>query len=363
MAEIVLGIGTSHSPMLNQPADIWPEHAKFDLKSRELAFPPSGNVLSYETALERADPAVATLIKQERFDEQHARCQAAIAKLAESMKAANPDVVVIISDDQDELFFEDNMPMFSVYWGDTVRTYKRNPPETAPIASRSAAWGFGDDLEIPVRSDLGRHIVDHMVQNDFDVSHFTYFKEQYGGKVVRRYPTEDGETDHARETQPRRMGLPHGYGFVVKRIMENNPIPLVPIFQNTCYPPNQPTPRRCYAFGKEIAKAIASWEPADGSAKPLRVAVVASGGLSHFTVDEEMDLMVLNGLEKNDAETLQSIPRNRLHSAASEALNWVTLGGVMSDTNLPHERLDYLPVYRTPAATGGGWAFVQWTEK
>src|SRR5690606_18834700 len=129
------------------------------------------------------------------------------------------------------------------------------------------------------------------------------------------------------------------------------------IFQNTCYPPNQPTARRCFAFGQEIRRAIESWD------QDLRVAVVASGGLSHFTVDEEMDNMVLSGLEKNDPETLQSIPRNRLHSAASEALNWVTLGGVMSETGLTFEKLDYVPVYRTPAATGGGWAFVRWTQE
>ena len=72
--------------------------------------------------------------------------------------------------------------------------------------------------------------------------------------------------------------------------------------------------------------------------------------------------MVLDGLQKNDAETLQSIPRHRLHSAASEILNWVTLGGVMSELGLKYEEVDYVPVYRTPAATGGGWAFSQWTS-
>jgi hypothetical protein len=91
------------------------------------------------------------------------------------------------------------------------------------------------------------------------------------------------------------------------------------------------------------------------------VAVVASGGLSHFTVDEETDRMLLGGLERNDAETLQSIPRHRLHSAASEILNWVTVGGVMNELDLHYEQIDYVPVYRSPAGTGGGWAFVRWT--
>ena len=126
------------------------------------------------------------------------------------------------------------------------------------------------------------------------------------------------------------------------------------MFQNTCYPPNQPTPRRSFATGQAIATAVREWK------EPARVAVIASGGLSHFVVDEELDRMVLGALETKDDKALQTIPRNRLHSAASEALNWVAVGGAMHDTSLKMELLAYVPVYRSPAATGGGWAFARW---
>jgi hypothetical protein len=106
--------------------------------------------------------------------------------------------------------------------------------------------------------------------------------------------------------------------------------------------------------GEAIASAVREW------GEPARVAIVASGGLSHFVVDEELDRMVLDGLAHNDAKALQAIPRHRLHSAASEALNWVALGGAMHDTALTMELLAYVPVYRSPAATGGGWAFARW---
>jgi 3-O-methylgallate 3,4-dioxygenase len=88
--------------------------------------------------------------------------------------------------------------------------------------------------------------------------------------------------------------------------------------------------------------------------------VVASGGMSHFVVDEEMDWMVLDALKTKDAEALQSIPRERLYSAASETQNWIALGGVLQDTDLEMEIVEYVPVYRTPAATGGGWGFARW---
>ena len=42
------------------------------------------------------------------------------------------------------------------------------------------------------------------------------------------------------------------------------------------------------------------------------------------------------------------------------AEEWVALGGAMHDTSLKMELLAYVPVYRTPAATGGGWAFARW---
>src|SRR5437867_13167643 len=125
-------------------------------------------------------------------------------------------------------------------------------------------------------------------------------------------------------------------------------------YSNTCYLPNQPTPRRCVALGEAIASAVTEWT------EPATVAIVASGGLSHFVVDEELDRTLLGALERNDLAALGSIPRHRLHSAGSEARNWVTLGGAMHRVNLKMELLDYVPVYRTPAATGGGWAFVRW---
>ncbi|MBV9543601.1 MAG: hypothetical protein JOY61_04425, partial [Chloroflexi bacterium] len=109
-----------------------------------------------------------------------------------------------------------------------------------------------------------------------------------------------------------------------------------------------------YALGRAIASAVRAWP------ERARVAVIASGGLSHFVVDEELDRMLLGALEKKDAATLQNLPRERLFSATSESLNWVAVGGAMESSALKMELVDYVPVYRTPANTGGGWAFARW---
>jgi hypothetical protein len=136
-----------------------------------------------------------------------------------------------------------------------------------------------------------------MSDHDFDVAHFNQLVKSYGGQVQRRYPTRTGETDFVRTTPEHEQGLPHGFAFIVKRLFDNKPGPILPVFQNTCYPPNQPTPKRSYQFGQAIAQAVKEWE------QPARVAIAASGGLSHFVVDEEFDRCLLKALRTQRTPT------------------------------------------------------------
>ncbi len=86
--------------------------------------------------------------------------------------------------------------------------------------------------------------------------------------------------------------------------------------------------------------------------------MVASGGLSHFLVDEEIDQMAIKGMREKDADLLASMPRYRLNSGNSEILNWVTAAGALE--HLEMDLVDYVPVYRSPAGSGGGWGFAIW---
>ncbi len=358
MAKIVLGAGTSHSPMLALNAEQWPRYAQGDLRHQELVFPPEGWAMPYDEGLAKVPTAIRERpMTEEAFQPQVDACQRGIAELAKTFAEVNPDITIIVSDDQDEWFFEDNMPTFSVFWGDSVPIKPRSLSAgfRDPDIMESIAKGYGDvEVDVPVASDLGRHVIEYMIAHDFDVSHFTYLKENYGGSVARRYPKEHGELDSVRNTEPRAQGLPHGFSFVVKRLFDNEPRTILPVFENTCYPPNQPTPKRSYEFGRAIAAAVRAWD------SEKTVAIIASGGLSHFVVDEWLDRTVLEALEKKDAETLMTIPRNHLYSAASETQNWIVVGGAMEDTDLDFETIEYVPVYRTPAGTGGGWAFGRW---
>ncbi len=61
------------------------------------------------------------------------------------------------------------------------------------------------------------------------------------------------------------MGEGHAFGFVHKRLMPRAVVPIVPVMVNTYYPPNQPSPRRCYRLGQAFAAAVKSF-PEDARA-------------------------------------------------------------------------------------------------
>jgi 3-O-methylgallate 3,4-dioxygenase len=135
--------------------------------------------------------------------------------------------------------------------------------------------------------------------------------------------------------------------------MNGAPIPVVPVFLNTYYPPNQPSPRRCYRLGQVVREAVESYP------EPLRIGVVASGGLSHFTVDEALDGEVIRALRDKDARALEELPRDKLNSGSSEIRNWICAAGALEHLNLRWVR--YFPGYRTPAGTGTGLCFASWS--
>ena len=126
----------------------------------------------------------------------------------------------------------------------------------------------------------------------------------------------------------------------------------MPILQNTYYPPNQPLPNRCFNFGQTIREAIESWE------SDARVCVLASGGLTHFVVDENLDRAIIRAFEEKDAEYLRTIPPELLNSGNSEIRNWITVAGMLQDKDM--KLVDYVPCYRSPASTGCAMAFAYW---
>jgi aromatic ring-opening dioxygenase catalytic subunit (LigB family) len=151
---------------------------------------------------------------------------------------------------------------------------------------------------------------------------------------------------------PPGKGEGHAFAFVRKRLMEDQTLPVVPVLINTYFPPNQPTPRRCYALGQAIREAVESYE------SEARIGIVGSGGLSHFVVDEALDRGVIDAIARKDAAALQSLPRKKLNSGSSEIRMWICAAGAAEHLEPKWSR--YVPGYRTPAGSGTGLGFVLW---
>jgi len=154
-------------------------------------------------------------------------------------------------------------------------------------------------------------------------------------------------------TQPETRSLGHAWTFIRRRVVKDWNLRLVPVFLNTYFEPNRPTPVRCVALGEAIAAAIASY-PED-----LRVGIVASGGLSHFVIDEALDHRILEAFKSGNTAALASEPAAQFTSGTSEVLNWITVGSALREFDF--ELIDYLPAYRSLAGTGCGFAFGVWT--
>lgn len=329
MAEIVLGLASSHSPQLSTPPEMWLAYGAGDKNHTEL-WAADGKPYSFEELLETVDrAAIEKELTSDKLESRYNSCQKGIAALGETLSKTSPDVIVMIGDDQLELFTDDNMPAVLVYWGDTIRNMPPNIPESAPPHRKANAWGWFADREIdyPVAADLGKHLIESLIDQDFDVAH------------SRRLRTGHG------------MG--HAFGYLYQRVLCQSPIPTLPIMVNTYYPPNQVPPKRCYELGRAVRSAVESW---GGSA---RVAVIASGGMSHFVIDEDLDHQVIRDLKDRDTDSLFSIPREKLNSGNSEIRNWMAAAGAVEhlDMNL----IDYVPCYRSPAGTGCAMGFAQWT--
>lgn len=329
MAHLVLGIGTSHSPLLASPPEDYAKHAEIDAKGRRL-LDKMGRPCTYGDLLAAADPAIAGQIRPEVLAARAAQCNAALERVADAIADAALDALIIVGDDQHEQFFDDNMPSILVYWGEAIENRTLPLPETAPAFWKKARSQYHETSAArayPVDSRLGLHLIENLRERDFDISH------------SRRLTREHGEG--------------HAFGFVHRRLMRDRPVPIVPVVLNTYFPPNQPRPQRCYRLGEVIAEAVQSW-PGDA-----RVGIVASGGLSHFTVDEELDQLVLTACRQRDGKALSSIPEARLNSGSSEIRNWIATAGAVN--GLAVRWHEYVPCYRSPAGTGCGMGFAVWS--
>lgn len=332
MARLVAAFGASHSIMLVAQREDWMHGFRVIDQKNAHYIDRHGEATDYAALLAAAPPGAEALQTPELLSRRYDEAQAAMDRLREAIAAARLDVLLVVGDDQTELFRTTNNPAIAIYHGATLRNTVREPAQPQDSWVKTARmWRHEPevDRDYPVHGALAAWLTRQLCDRDFDIT------------------AMDGLTPGQSEG--------HAFQFVHRRLMDEptrSALPVVPVILNTFDPPNQPTPRRCVALGEALRSLLPQW-PED-----LRVGVIASGGLSHFVVDEVLDGEVLDALHRKDLAALAALDPRRLQAGSSEIRNWIVVAALARDLEL--DAVDYIPCYRSPALSGTGLAFARW---
>lgn len=334
MAKIVGGIATSHGPMLATPPDMW--HLRGNADRRNLSHWFQGQQLDYAALLQQRAPGFAEQVTAPAMAANFERCQRALDQLAAHFAACQPDLVLILGNDQREVFQEDLTPAFTVFTGNAIENIPLSEEAVARLPPGIAIAEEGhcppNGATYPGAQAHANAVVASLVAQEFDIA------------TSERLPGQPG----------RQSGIPHAFGYVYRRIMRDTAPASIPLFINVGVGLNRPTAKRCLALGHALTHAIAAL-PGE-----LNVAVIASGGLTHFCIDEALDQRVINALQSRDEAALSAIPEVMFNGNTSEIKSWLPLAALMNDAALAMQLVDYVPCYRTEAGTGNAMGFAVW---
>jgi len=210
------------------------------------------------------------------------RVHAAFARVRQRLEALRVDAIAIVAGDHVEAFFLDAVPALAVY------------------AGRDCAGRFGPyEYRFPIHEPLARAIVEQGIERGFDLLYSQGARLDYAFYVPLHFT------------------------------MPAPPVPIVPLHVNVYLPP-QPLPRRCYDWGVGLGAIL--------RARPERVALMASGGMSHYpgtdryaSPDFDGDRALLERMEAGRGAELAALTGAELDKAGNvELRTWLTVLGAVS---------------------------------
>ncbi len=307
---LVLGLASSHAPSMFAPAEKW--QAIYDFLAADVPQPPQA---------ERETPEVI----RGYID----RIQTGFQTLRKQLETVKPDALIIVGDDQNEVFGPAFNASLAVFTGAAVTGTLNVAFLGEPLAENHVA--------LRCNRDLARALLKGLVEHGFDPAWMDEL-------VPLSRPT---------------AGIGHAFSRPAQAVGAIGlDIPIIPLFLNAYHPP-LPSARRCYALGQAIQDTFAS--------RPERVAIYASGGLSHDPrgpragwVDEPLDRWVLDRLQAGDGESLANLytfDSDTMRSGTGEIRAWITVAGACEGQ--PATVVDYIPARQS--VTGLGFAY--WPER
>jgi len=319
MATITYAVGSSHGPTNRTPPEEWMRLGAGDKNDPRFDF---------EDHLAKVRPGMEAELTLEKRQERGAALLAALASLRESVAAAKIDVMVVVSNAH-RIWPDDSQAVFGVMRSEAFPVTVPNNEPFNP-GDRFKERGSRPKPQTTQKAGhpaLANHLISGLIEGGFDVA------------------CKDG----LREGE----AIDEAFAFVYDLLPKGSGTPVVP-FMLSRYLPYQASAARCVALGKALRETIESWD------SPLRIGLMASGGLSHQVIDEELDARVIAGLTRGDLADLADLPRGQLNGAPGtpEILNWVTVAAAMAPTNM--KLINYVPAFRSLAGTGHGLTYGIW---
>ena len=299
MAEI-FGLGVSHGPIILTPPEIWAQ-------GRERIY---NRVPNYEKPAQLQEELGTDNGLSLDIADQKAVMDS-FQVMRDRLHQWDPDLVMIIGDDQAENFLQDNLPPFCLYTGAEVSGFPFQRP-----SARVNLWDAAPETEFKFQcpKDFSRDLRNYLIRDCFDIA---------SSSALKGWD----------------WGLAHA---IINPLVFLDPeakFPILPLFVN-CYGeeagpdyPPRPTPRRCYQLGQSIRRFL--------DTRSEKVAVIASSSWSHSflahkfqcrEIDVETDRRYLELVRSGQGSKLREIePEDLQQSGDHELLNWIIALGVLGD--------------------------------
>jgi aromatic ring-opening dioxygenase catalytic subunit (LigB family) len=220
----------------------------------------------------------------------------AMNELGKVLDETKPDAILIFGADHVETFSVSCIPTFAIVAG-----------------NRAIAKFAGREHNLPIHREMAEDILNKLVvEKDFDMAY-----------------SEDAELGHA-------FSIPFEY------VVGKRDIPVIPFFTNTYVPPLA-TPKRCAALGQAVAEIVRG--------RKERVAIIASGGMSHFPgtskylhPEFDFDRWLVSQFEIGNTDALLNMTGAQLDEVGNtELLNWAVMFGAIGKQ--AGELIDYIPTW------------------
>ena len=171
MARLSAAFASSHSVMLAAQLEDW--LTKFRVSDLRMPyFDDEGKKISFEDVLARAPANAAELITEEAITRRFNDVQAAMESMKQQVQDARLDVLIIVGDDQYEMFKDEHMPSMGVYYGETIRNavMKELPPEEWYKRAQMRRLEDSVEAHYPCNSKLAVHLIENLIEREFDVA-------------------------------------------------------------------------------------------------------------------------------------------------------------------------------------------------